>query len=187
MRHVLETYKVFEQGKLLDAVIHIVINFLHAGQFVRFSLILCQLYFSIFRKISPWPHHSQALHIHQSCQGLEGVVIWLFDWFSSARHVSVELRYFSLARTRNIGHIPAYWPTVKHPPYPHLTGKYGFSFVSVPTGSASSWSASNPDSGVPRFFSSFTAQYTSSVSTARMSWAGPEPRERPTFLFIEVN
>jgi hypothetical protein len=25
------------------------------------------------------------------------------------------------------------------------------------------------------------------VNTARMSWAGPEPRERPTFLFIEVN
>ena len=50
MRHVLKTYKVFEQGKLLDAVIHIVINFLHADQFVRFSLILCQLYFSIFRK-----------------------------------------------------------------------------------------------------------------------------------------
>ena len=127
MRHVLETYKVFEQGKLLDAVIHIVINFLHAGQFVRFSLILCQLYFSIFRKISPWPHHSQALHIHQSCQGLEGVVIWLFDWFSSARHsarhVSIELRCFSLACTRNVGHICVHLAYCNAPARPSFNGQ----------------------------------------------------------------
>jgi len=50
MRHVLETQKVFEQGQLLDAVIHMVINFLRAGQFVRFLLILRRFVFQHFQK-----------------------------------------------------------------------------------------------------------------------------------------
>ena len=158
MRRVLETLKVFEQGKLLTAIIHMVINFHRAGQFVRFLLILCRFVFQHFQKNSSWPHHSQALNINQSCQGLEGNVIKLCRFFSLARHASLELRYFSFARTRNIGHIRAYWPTLMYPPNPHLTGKYGFSFVSVPSGSASSWSASNSDNGVPRSSSSFTAR-----------------------------
>jgi len=158
MRHVLETKKVFEQGQLLDAVIHMVINFLRAGQFVRFFLILRRFVFQHFQKnLVVASSQSGSLYspeLPRTGRRCDKALPAVF--FSETREH--RMCYFSLARTRNIGHIRAYWPTVKHPPYPHLTGKYAFSFVRVASGSASSWSASNPDSGVPRFSSSSTAR-----------------------------